>query len=318
VLAIASQLSFHAVVDQFHRVDWRYVWAAFAFGFATTGGRVARYCLFFPFTARVRLLYVVFAYIRGVNYILPFRMGEPVALYMLKRSGLVSSMSAAAPAWLLFRVGDVLALLILLFPALALILPDWGNATASLALLTLSAGAAIMLLSTAWQPGIEMLLGFLKRHVGRLSASLDELQLGFATIKSRSRIAWSVALSLVIASLNVIVSVCAIWSLSLPVSLPTGMAIAVTAQAMDALPFRPPLAIGLQESVWTGLLVLAGLDSEQAFAGALSVRSMQMAVIAAETVVATGLGFVLVRTATVTLPPHGPNHPPLSRRRFTE
>ena len=107
--------------------------------------------------------------------------------------------------------------------------------------------------------------------------------------KSQARIAWSVAASLLIAALNVAVTVCALFALSLPISLPAATAIAVIAAAMSALPFRPPLGIGLQEFVWTGLLVLVGVDSEHAFAGALSVRAAQITIIAIETVVATGI-----------------------------
>ena len=130
LFAIGYQLSFEAVLDQFRHADWRYLAAALLFGLFTTAGRVGRYCLFFPFRAQLTPIYVVFVYMRGVTYVLPFRLGEPVSLYMLKRWKLVSSMSAAAPAWVLFRFGDFLAQLILLLPALAFMLPKEPYATA--------------------------------------------------------------------------------------------------------------------------------------------------------------------------------------------
>jgi uncharacterized membrane protein YbhN (UPF0104 family) len=232
---------------------------------------------------------VVFIYMRGILYILPFRLGEPISLYMLKRWGLVPSVSSAAPAWALFRTGDGLALLILLLPALAFMLPDNEQAISWASGLAVSTCAAVLLLGIFWGPGIEKFSHYLASRQGRFAATFGELSGGLAKIRSRSRVAWACAISLLIASLNVLVCVLALWCLSLPVSLATGTAIAVIAQAMSALPFRPPLGIGLQESVWTGLLVLAGLDGEQAFAGALSVRVAQIATIAIETLLATAI-----------------------------
>jgi uncharacterized membrane protein YbhN (UPF0104 family) len=234
-------------------------------------------------------LYVVFVYMRALTYILPFRLGEPASLYMLKRAGLVSSMSAVTPAWVLFRVGDGVALIVLLLPAVAFMLPDDNYAIAWVSGLAVATCAVVVFLGGFWGHGIELLSRYLASHQGRLAAVFDELRIGLVKIKSRSRIAWAGALSLLIAALNVFVCVFTLWSLSLPVSLATGTAIAVIAQAIGTLPFRPPLGIGLQESLWTGLLVLAGLDGEQAFAGALAVRAAQMAIIAAETIVATAI-----------------------------
>jgi uncharacterized membrane protein YbhN (UPF0104 family) len=97
--------------------------------------------------------------------------------------------------------------------------------------------------------------------------------------------------------MNVGVSLLALWAISLPISLSTGTAITVIAQAVSTLPFRPPLGIGLQESVWTGLLVLNGLDSEMAFAGALAVRASQISIIAIETVAAGILSLVRLKLA---------------------
>ncbi len=289
VAAIAYQLSLQGVIDQLERADWRFLPAIVICGFATTTARLARYCLFFPYRSHIALLYVVFVYMRGLTYVLPFRLGEPASLYMLKRAGLVSSMSAVAPAWVLFRIGDAVALIVLLLPAVAFMLPHDTHAIAWVSGLTVATCAVVVLLGGFWRHWIDLLSRYLASHQGRMAAIFDELRLGLAKIKSRSRIAWLGVLSVLITALNVVVCVFALWSLSLPVSLATGTAIAVIGQAIGTLPIRPPLGIGLQESVWTALLVLAGLDGEQAFAGALAVRAAQVAIIAAETIVATAI-----------------------------
>jgi uncharacterized membrane protein YbhN (UPF0104 family) len=299
VVAIGYALPLESVVDQFLHANWRYLAAAVIFGLATTVGRVARYCLFFPFRSQLPQIYVVSVYMRGLTYILPFRLGEPVSLYMLKRWGLVPTMSIAAPAWALFRLGDFLSRLVFLPPVFAFMLPNEANAAAwGVVALAASTCIAIVFLGTLSKRSIEILSRYLPRYDGRLAAILNELQLGLAKIKSRSRIAWSVAASLFIAASNIAVNVFALWALSLPISLATGTAIAVIAQAVSVLPFRPPLGIGLQESVWMGLLVYAGLDSEQAFAGALSVRATQIVVMTIETMIALTVNFVSRKSAS--------------------
>lgn len=290
--ALAYQFSFSTIVGLFQDIGWHYVVAALLFGFFTTFARVARYCLFFPFKDRLRLLYVTFVYIRAALYVLPFRLGEPVALYMLKRFGLVPTVSSAAPAWTLFRLGDVLALLILLLPALPFMPPNESNTYVWFVGISGLILIGLVLLST-WRYWVEMLSRQLARHTGRLSGVFSELRRGLETTTSHARIALSVVVSLLITTLNVFVCVFALWALDLPISLAAGIAITVVAQATNSLPFRPPLGIGLSESVWTGLLVLSGLSNDQAFAGALAVRFLQLALIVFETAVASVMSFLL-------------------------
>jgi hypothetical protein len=205
-------------------------------------------------------------------------------------------MTVAAPAWALLRVGDALALLILLPPALAFILPNEMQVTAWAVGVAGAIVIAIIVLGTFWRHSLEMMSSYLARYEAKWAALIRALQIGLLHIKSRSRIAWSGAISILIVALNILVSLYSLWCLKLPVSFLTGAAIAVIAQAVSTLPFRPPLGIGLQESVWAGLLVLTGLGNEQAFAGALSIRATQIAIIAAETLIATAIILPLTRS----------------------
>jgi uncharacterized membrane protein YbhN (UPF0104 family) len=297
IVWLAAQLSVDAVMASFTDLEWWCVGILLMCGMATTACRVLRYGLFYPVLRRWFDVYGVFVYVRALNYVLPFRLGEPVALLWLKRWDLAPSVSGLVPVWTLFRLTDFVAVFVVLVVSNVIPLSGRLDAAGSAWLLPISiiVCAASVLCAAFWRQLASLASYRLASYKGQLAIIMSNVRLGIELIGTRRAAAGSLAMSLFIAGLNIAASLCALWAISVPVAATTGVGIGAIALVLSAIPLRPPLGLGLNESIWTGLLVLAGVAPDQAFAGALAVRAAQIAIIVLEVSIVSIFAFRLNR-----------------------
>ncbi len=277
------------------QLDSAYIAPILVFGVLATVVRAARYYHFFPVPGRLRDLYTAFAYIRAANYALPLGLGEPISLVLLKKRNLAPSITKTMPAWILFRVCDVLSILLLgaglsFFTAL----PETGWLKNWSQILFLALIAVTVLIRLYWTRIRSLGTQFRARFGdGIFGDQVAKFSLGLGHISSARSVFFCFVASLAVWLFNIALIVCGLLAFSVPVSIAVAGLASTIALAFSIMPIRPPLGIGIHESVWVGLLILAGLDKEQALAGAIAARSALIFVIVAESMICFSIDVLL-------------------------
>lgn len=239
---------------------------------ASTVIKALRFNCVFPSKGRKIDLYASFAFIRVLNSIFPFKSGELVGLDFLKQKNLSPNIAEAAPAWLCLRFADVLAIsvwFVVSYHTTSLItnlgIDPWrlsGVVGMVLASVIIAAGFAIRVQN---QPK------WFRRDswiTGRLRAFRD----GLAHIKKfrlHVRIVWW---SLIIWAFLIISITYAQMAFGSSLSFHNCLFISVIVFAVSVLPVHAPMGLGTEDTVWTGLMVLAGVETHHAIAIALNIR----------------------------------------------
>jgi len=277
---LLTRISFQDLSELIRRANAGLLVLAVVVGLAITAVRAWRYAFFFPPGERRFLLYRVFAMLRLLNYALPLRSGELITLGMLKRHGLAPTIAEASPVWLLLRITDFVALLVLMCIAVILDANDGHTTSVMRESYLLMGAASVGVVGVLWligrkfarQPHEEPGEGWLQRR-------LHTFRLGLHRVSSVRTNLLTVALGLVIWAGNVGSFVLVI--LAFPVEIPWDAAMMATCIALgiNLLPLRAPLGLGTGDAAWTGAFILYGLPTDQAIALTLAVRLVQMVMI---------------------------------------
>lgn len=239
---------------------------------ASTVLKALRFNCVFPSKGRQIDLYASFAFIRVLNLIFPFKSGELVGLNFLKQKQLSPTIAEAAPAWICLRFCDFLAIFV------------WFVVSYHTTSLTAGLGIDPWGLSGAFGlvlASVIIAAGFVYRAqnqpkwfsrdswiTGRLRAFSD----GLAHIKRfqlHVRILWW---SFVIWAFLIISTTYAQMAFGSSLSFHNCLFISVIVFAVGVLPVHAPMGLGTEDTVWTGLMVLAGVETHHAIAIALNIR----------------------------------------------
>jgi uncharacterized membrane protein YbhN (UPF0104 family) len=248
-------------------------------GLLATQFRVSRYTAFFPAPGRWLDLYGTFAMLRAVNYVLPFRSGEVVALFLLKKRRLAPGVSEALPAWVLLRIGDLLALFLLVTAvSLTVRLHEDRAAWLTTAFLLLSVVAfggmlALVVLGRRLRPSTGD-----AEPEGWIARRWTSIRLGLGHLRSRRRLLRVIVASLLVWIANLGTAALALWAFSPPLSFVACAFACGLAISLNLLPIRAPLGLGTGDAMWAGSLALMGVEAGEAVALALGLRVVQLLV----------------------------------------
>lgn len=246
-------------------------------GLLATVIRAVRFHAFFPALGRWLDLYATFALLRAINYVLPFRSGELIALALLKRRGLAPTIAEASPVWFLLRAADFAALLVLLAVSVVLagstLTDDWrvkalivGTAAASIAALVAMPACARWWSKRGGQNAVPRWLD------GRLR----DLRNGLAHVTLPHAIAATLASALIIWSINITVVVLTLLAFNAPITLAECIFASIMGTTLNLLPIRAPLGLGTGDTIWAAVLMLLHVAVPTAVALAIGVRVVQM------------------------------------------
>ena len=258
-----------------------YVLAAVLCGLLATAVRVVRYGHFFPPHRRWLQLYGVFSLLRLINYALPFRSGEVVALGLLKKRGLAPTVAETSAIWFVLRCADFTALFLLLAAAVNLSVsthaadPRLQNAALALASLSL---LAVVVLPIVLHWAIRRRV--VRQGRGWLARQRQAMEDGLQKLQGHRALLWTMVPALLVWTANIGMTTCALLACGAPISACDAALASVIVLAFNLLPIRPPLALGTGDAAWAGTLVLLGVGTAEAIALALGVRLVQMLVTA--------------------------------------
>ncbi|MBL27015.1 MAG: hypothetical protein CMM50_05620 [Rhodospirillaceae bacterium] len=289
---VASRISIDALVDRLDQFDPLYVVAALLIAFGSTVTRAVRYQYFFPAPGRWFDLCLLFSLIRAANFVLPFRSGEVLALYLLKKFGFAPTLAELSPTWIMFRVYDLVALMFIFALMFVLVSSD-GAIGAGVAY---EAGAAV-LFAVALVAGFHVAVRLLPRMVGFggthgwMAGRIRAVASGLDRIRSFDALALAFFGGIGVWLANVSIMVCGLLAFNIDVPLLQGAFAATAVLAVNLLPIRAPLGLGTSDAVWVGMLMLVGLNEQEALLGAIAVRVMQTITIGVEGTLAYGLSY---------------------------
>lgn len=262
--------------------------AVVAFSLLATVIRTVRFATFFSPQRRWLRLYGVFAASRVANMALPFRSGEVVTVGMLKKNGFSPSIAELAPVWLMLRLGDIIGLAVIFIGAVSL--SYLGEDYRAIPWIVLSASVLLLYVLqrvAAWQANNAGSTGgsWASRRLGAMRRGLQRTT-GLRAYVSATGLGVALWASLTA------VSTSAQLAFGTPLTLPQCVLVAALALAYSMLPINPPMGIGAGEAVWTGLMVLFGVDPSEAIALAITIRVLIILTACAEGL----LGLTLLAT----------------------
>lgn len=271
-IALFKKTSFTDLKNVFMSTNICFLLIAIITGMASTVFKALRFSCVFPTDGRQIDLYASFAFIRVLNLTFPFKSGELVALGFLKQKKLSPSISETAPAWLCLRVGDVLAIgvwfVVSCYTSTLIAGFDFdpwrvsGTLGIVLALVIVAAGLASRVQNQPkWLSQDSWITGRLRA----LSDGLTHIK----TPRLYVRIVWW---SLVIWAFLIISTTYAQMAFGSSLSFHNCLFISVIVLAVGVLPVHAPMGLGTEDAVWTGLMVLAGIETHHAIAIALNIR----------------------------------------------
>ena len=282
----ASHASISEVKGMMEAAEFWYLVPALVLAFAGTSLRAIRFYLFVPSPGREIDLYAAFALIRSANYILPFRSGELVALYLLKRWRFAPTMGELSPTWILFRICDLSGLIILFAVAFAASQKLAQQYEASIEVLVAATGVGILLVGLF--PFLARIAAERLEHLrgpGRLIGLLRSTALGLNRVQSYRETSLALIVAILISSANAAIMVCGLKLAGVAISWSEAAFISITVMAINLLPIRAPLGLGTGEAIWAGVLLLFGFGAGSAIAAAVGVRLVLMSVILVDGVI---------------------------------
>jgi len=263
--------------------------AAVLLGVLPNAFRATRYQCVFPAPGRWLDLFEFFSILKVVNYVLPFRSGEVVALVTLKKKGLSPTVAETAPAWMVLRVLDftaLLALVALMIPALPELEIGAALVRWTLGFLVLSLAILVVVVFYAKRSAAE------ESSAGRggwIASRLSAFRAGFAHIRSPGLLMVLFLIAVLTWSTNIAVSVLALIAFDAPLGVTACILACGIAAVLDLIPIRTPLGLGTVDAARAGSLVLVGAEPSTAVALAVGVRLVQFMLL----IVSGGLGLGL-------------------------
>jgi uncharacterized membrane protein YbhN (UPF0104 family) len=278
-IILILQISFKDFLKVLTNANIEYILIGFLVGISATVFRTIRFGYFFPSQGRWISLYGAFALLRLLRYILPFSSGEIVYLNLLKKYKFSPTIAETTPTWILIRISDVIALAIWFFivltfmPVNSLIYDKLYSFHRILG--GLSVGLILFMLSLPlWIPHIKV-----KKTDSWFSKRLIDLKSGFKRTFGIHVFIRTIIISIVIWITNIGLSVFAQLAFNTPLKLPECFLASILVLCFTLLPINAPLSVGTAEAVWTGVMVMAGINTSQAISIAISIRIVSMVVL---------------------------------------
>lgn len=290
---LLRHVSLSQLAEVLSRADVRYLLTAFLVGLATTAFRTIRYGCFFPARGRWLELYGAFAFMRLLNFALPFRSGEMVFLGMLKKYRLSPSIAETAPVWLLLRATDVGILSVLCAFTLSVSsLPGTLDERLQWVPCVLMAACVMCFVLMFCLPiGTSGHSNVTSR--GWLSQRLQKFRAGLSHIRSIRAFLRTLCLAALIWGAMVTVMTSAQLAFGTPLHFRDSCLLSVAVLIITLLPINAPLGIGTGEAAWAGLMIIFGVEAAEAIAIAISVRLVFISVIMTDGLI--GVSLLLVR-----------------------
>jgi uncharacterized membrane protein YbhN (UPF0104 family) len=267
-------------------MDYLYLSIAIFFGIIATFIRSLRFRFFFLTNLSHFHTYAAFAWIRVVNYVMPFRSGEIVALMILKRGGFSSTITEISPVWLLMRIADFTGLFIIM--TLATLASSVGSSLFAVG--TSAAMAAVLVLvSLLFNVASRRMLDWAETRWGRRSWAQNRIGLlrqGLARLTQPNAHPVLQLGAIAIWAANAGVTACTLLALGVELSVLSCLLISTLAFAVGLLPIRAPLGIGTVDLTWAGLLMAFGVDQQTAISLALGVRLVQTLLVIIDAILA--------------------------------
>jgi hypothetical protein len=235
----------------------------------------------------------VFGLCGMIQCVLPFRSGEIVLLVMLRRTGIISSVTELLPRWFLLRVLDVIVLGVLVLISSVLFslpaaLASFGATAGWVALMTIAVLAATLLFASIVSGKATN-----SRPKGLFSTTLWRVRRGLAAIADRRILVQACVWT----CLTWLWMTCAVTSLYLAV--PTALTISgawcatLLVQMILIVPLQAPLGIGTAHAIQVAVLLAFGLDYSCSIALAIAVHGVMVLTITIQGV----LGYLLLKLA---------------------
>jgi uncharacterized membrane protein YbhN (UPF0104 family) len=289
-LALLTQVSWSDLSSALAGARVDLAGAAVVIGLVATVIRAARFNYFFRSRGRLVELYGVFALLRLINYVLPFRSGEVAALFLLKKRNLSPTVAETSPVWVLLRVADVAALLTLLAAMLNVGVSAYATEGTVVWVTALLAALSILLLALA--PKLLGLL-FARYHdnaSGRwLASRLSSVAAGLGRFQGKMAVVWALVPAMLLWLVNIGVAVLSLYALNAPLTFVEAATASTAVLTLNLLPIRAPLGIGTGEAAWAGVLVVFGTPLSMAIALAIGVRLIQMLLVGVDGLLGMGI-----------------------------
>jgi hypothetical protein len=274
---LVAQVSWADFGRVLSRAHYAYVAAALMLGLIQNGFRILRFNYLYPVQGRWLDVYGLFALLRLINYVLPFRSGDIVALGMLKQRKFVSTVAETSPGWFLIHVCDLVALLILLTVVSAMnfstVVVDpkfrWVYVT-----IVLIAGTLFLAIPV----GGKFLLRQRSSGIcgGWLARRFQDFVKGLSRIITLPVMAGTLGFSLLVWATNMFMKVFVLLTFHTPLTLSQCAVVVGFVLTIDLLPVRAPLGLGTGDAAWTAALILFEIPAPEAIALAIGARLFHM------------------------------------------
>ena len=278
-LIIIRQISLEDFLEVFSNVNIGFLLLAFIVGLSATVFKTIRYGYFFPPKDRWLSLYGSFGIMRVLFYVLPFHSGEIVSLNLLKKYRFSPTITETAPTWLFMRITDVIAVSLWFTAALAFT-PSTGILYGKLntvrwIIIGISIGLIFLMMSLPFWISKISFGNSSNWMLNRLSL----LKSGFERTFGLKVFLRTLINSIIIWGSLIAFYVLAQITFDTPLELWQCFVVSVSIWCFSLLPINAPLNIGTDEAAWTGIMVMAGMESNQAVSIALSIRIISMLVL---------------------------------------
>lgn len=294
---LLSQISLKEFLNVFSSIDIRYFAAAFIAGISSTVFKSIRFGYFFPAPGRRVSLYGIFAFLRVLYYLLPFNTGELVYLSVLKKYRFSPTITETAPTWFFLRLTDIIALSIWIIVVLFLS-PLTGSLYGKIysvrwLIIGLAGGLIFFILSFPfWIPRIP-----LGKSEHWFFQRIKIFKSGFTRTFGINTLVKTLVISLLIWCLLILFDTFSLIAFNTPLTFAECFLASIALYCISLLPINAPMNIGTDEAIWTGILMLSGIASNQAISIALSIRVISLFVLLTEGLI--GFSIIFIRQNTM-------------------
>jgi uncharacterized protein (TIRG00374 family) len=298
---LLKQVSGPELLEGFRNASIPLFLAALPFGLASNLIRALRFRFFFPAKRQLLNLFGAFATIRIINYVVPFRLGEGISVVFLKKLGFSPSIAETAPVWVFFRFCDLTGLLIIAIAVgFTAALPADFQQHFHMSILVLAVVTAILILLTF--PVVR----YLNRTRSSTSSGhqwfqsrINEIRSGLSRIQSYYAFMICQVSAILIWLMNILGAAVALFAFGAPLSPIDAFLIATLVTLIELLPVRPPLGLGVTDTIWSGLMIGFGVPLDQAIIIALGVRLVVTATVLLDAGIAIVISMLTAPTSEV-------------------
>ena len=273
---IIKQISLSEFINVFSSVKIKFFIASILLGVAATVFKTIRFEYFFPAPGRRLNLYGTFAFLRVAYYVLPFNSGEFVYLSVLKKSRFSPTIAETTPTWFFLRSTDVIALAVWFIIALNIghLTDDLYGKLYSLRWIIMGISITLVIIIFSfpfWIPKISY-----KSSDNWFIQRLNLFRIGLTRTFGIKTFVRTFINAILIWSALIGSEVLAQLAFNTPLDLSQCFLASITVYCVSLLPINTPLSLGTGEAIWSGVMILAGVNAGLAISIALSIRVVSM------------------------------------------